>query len=218
MLSSLQDSLTELYRVDTNYRIDDFLITDPRLAAVLGANCMLAETSESVLLNEDDDGLALSVYLDEAMLDRLRADDPLSNLRPAQLDDFWTVLEGVSHFTYLAWSAQQDKPVTLLELEMQAEVDKFISALLLAMAQDDRALADKLHGWLFDDISFHPDLDGEQRERYRAASAYAARFCHRVKSRLCDSSADAIDELRHFYRLTQADKIGHIHSQAWATA
>lgn len=218
MLSSLQDSLTDLYQVDTDYRIDDFLITDPRLAAVLGADCMLADSSETVLLNEDDNGLSMSVYLDAAMLDRLRADDPLANLQPSQLDDFWTVIEGVSHFTYLAFSAQKDKSVTLLELEMQAEVDKFVSALLLALAQDDRALADNLHSWLFDDVSFHPGLDTEQRERYRAASDYAARFCHRVAGRLRDCSANAIDELRHFYRLTQTHKIGHIHSQAWGTA
>jgi len=218
MLSSLQNNLTELYQVDTEYRIDDFLITDPRLAQVLGSNCMLAENSETVLLCEDESGVALSVYLDEELLDRLREDDPLANLKPRQLDDFWTALEGVSHFTYLAWSAQNDKSVTLLELEMQAEVDKFVCAWLLALAQDDQALANRLHGWLFDDVRFHPDLDNEQRERYRAASDYAARFCYGLADRLRAGNEHVIDELRHFYRLTQRDKIGHIHSQAWSSA
>lgn len=216
MLAALQEQLSDLYQLDTGYRIEDFLITDKEVARVLGADCMLVDNAETVLLSEDEEGVALSVFLDADLLQRLDRTKPLDGLQPGQLDDFWTALEGVSHFTYLAYSAQHDKSVTLLELEMQAEVDKFISAWRLALAQEDRELATRLHGWLFDDVSFHPDLDREQRERYRAANDYAGRFCHRLSRRLQDGSEAGIDELRHFYRLTQSRKIGHIHSQAWA--
>lgn len=216
MLGELQDRLSDLYQVDAGYRIDDFLITDPALARVLAQNTLLADTDETVLLSEDDEGISMSVYLDEEMLARLRQDNPLAGLRAEQLNDWWTVLEGVSHFTYLAWSARNDKAVTLLELEMQAEVDKFISTWLLALQQDELALADKLHGWLFDEVSYHPELSDAQRERYRAANDYAARFCHGLRQRLQEGSTGGIEELRHFYRLTQTHKIGHIHTQAWA--
>ncbi|MBT8085536.1 MAG: hypothetical protein HKN35_13390 [Woeseia sp.] len=217
MLAALQDQLSDLYQLDTGYHIDDFLITDPEVARILGADSMLVDNAETVLLSEDESGVALSVYLDEDVLERLRSKNPLEGLEPDQLDDYWTVLEGVSHFNYLAFSAQQDKSVTLLELEMQAEVDKFVSALRLALAQEDHALAKRLHSWLFDEVSFHPDLDAEQRERYRAASDYAARFCHRLGRRLTGGGKSGLDELRHFYRLTQSRKISHIHSQAWST-
>ncbi len=216
MLGALQDRLTELYGVETDYRIDDFLITDPALARLLGRDSLLADTDETVLVSQDEAGLAMSVYLDEDMLERLERDDPLTNLRPDRLADLWTALEGVSHFTYLAFSAQHDKSVTLLELELQAEIDKFVSTWLIALQQDDVALAGRLHGWLFDDVSFHPQLSAAQRERYRAASDYAARFCHRLSGRLHSDDERGLAELRHFYRLTQARKIGHIHSQAWA--
>ena len=215
MLAALQDQLNALYQLDTGYRIDDFLITDPEVARILGAECMLVDNAETVLLSEDDGGLSLSVFLDDEVLQRLHRKNPLASLQPEQLDDYWTVLEGVSHFNYLAFSAQQDKSVTLLELELQAEIDKFVSALRLALEQDDHALAARLHGWLFDDVSFHPDLDAEQRERYRAANDYAARFCYRLSRRLRHGSECGLDELRHFYRLSQSHKIGHIHSQAW---
>lgn len=216
MLAALQDQLTELYQLDTGYCIDDFLITDPQLAGILGADCMLVDNEETLLLSEDESGVSLSVFMDAATLERLRQKNPLDGLQPNLLDDFWTVLEGVSHFTYLAFSAQKDKSVTLLELEMQAEIDKFVSAWLLALEQDDVELAEKLHGWLFDDISFHPDLDNTQRERYRAANDYAARFCHRLCRRLRHGADGGLDELRHFYRLTQTHKISHIHSQAFS--
>lgn len=215
MLSALQDQLSHLYQLDTSYRIDDFLITDPEVARILGADSMLVDNAETVLLSEDEDGVALSVFLDEELLERLRYNNPLDGLEPHQLDDYWTVLEGISHFTYLAFCAQKDKSVTLLELEMQAEVDKFASSLRLALEQEDHALAKRLHSWLFDEISFHPDLDSEQRERYRAANDYAARFCHRLSRRMQEGNDAGLDELRHFYRLTQAHKISHIHSQAW---
>ncbi len=47
----------------------------------------------------------------------------------------WTALEGVSHFVYLAWNAGHDKPVSLLELEMQAEVDKYVGSYWLMRRQ-----------------------------------------------------------------------------------
>lgn len=215
MLDRLQDQLKNIYRVETDYRIDDFLITDPVLAGILGADSILPDTDETVLLVEDEQGISLSVYLDETMLARLRDQDPLSNLMPGQLNDLWTVLEGISHFTYLAWCAQNDKPVTLLELELQAEVDKFVSTWLLALQQEDPELAGKLHGWLFEDVRFRPQLDCDQRARYRAANDYAARFCHRLRGRLHADGGSGLEELRHFYRLSQGSKISHIHSQAW---
>ncbi len=216
MLNALQQQLTSLYQVDTGYQIDDFLITDPELAKLLGANLMMADTDETVLVNEDESGMSLSVYLDQDVLQRLAEQKPLECLQARSLNDFWTVLEGVSHFTCLAHRAQNEKPVTLLELELQAEVDKFVATWLLAAQQDDTALLERLHGWLFDDVSFRPDLNEHQLERYRAANGYAGRFCHGLQRRLQAGTSTSVSELRHFYRLTQTGKISHIHAQAWS--
>ncbi|HMB72582.1 MAG TPA: hypothetical protein VKQ06_03350, partial [Gammaproteobacteria bacterium] len=196
MLDVLQQQLADIYQVELDHNIGDFLITDPALAKVLGGAALLPDTDETVLLVEGDDGLSLSVYLDEQMLSRLDEQDPLENLRPAQLGDLWTVLEGISHFNYIAWSAQKDKQVTLLELEMQAEVDKFISTWMMAIGQDDVELADRMHGWLFDDVRFNPRLTSAQYERYAAASGYAARFCHGLRHRLRSDSDRGLSELR----------------------
>jgi len=216
VLAELQKNLVDLYEVDHGYDVRDYLITDPRIARILGQDALMPNTDESVLLYEDDDGLALSVYLDKSMLDRLDAADPLVHLRAEQLGDFWTVLEGVSHFNYIVWCASRDRSVTLLELEMQAEVDKFVTSSILAFEQGDSHLVKRLHALLFDHAKIKPDLDREQHDRYAAASEYAARFCHRLQQRLLDSNARVLSELRCFYRLSQADKISHIHSQAWA--
>lgn len=216
MLSGLQALLTDLYRVDPGCRIEDFLITDPQLAKVLGSGSLVPNAEETVFVSQDEEGLAMSIYLDEKMLRRLQQDNPLDGLRHERLDDFCKVLEGVSHFNYLAWRARRDRPVTLLELELQAEIDKFVSSWMLALAQDDPGLADSLHRRLFENVSFNPDLDDEQRARYRAANDYAARFCHGLRDRLSRDNSSGLDELRHFYRLSQSAKISHIHSRAYA--
>ena len=135
MIDRLQQHLSDIYQVGGVHDVRDFLITDPRLARYIGAGSMLADTSETLLLAEDDEGLALSLFLDGELLARLESADPLSRLRPDQLDDLWKVFEGLSHFNCVAWKASRDRSVSLLELELQAEIDKFVGTTLLAQSQ-----------------------------------------------------------------------------------
>jgi len=216
MLSALQKHLCNIYQVEPSHDVSDFLVTDPSLAKILAGEALIPDTDESVLLAQDDDGMALSVYLDSQMLDRLDRDNPMQALKISRLNDLWTVLEGISHFNYLVWSAGRDRSVTLLELEMQAEVDKFVSTWLMAQDQDECKFANRLHGWLFDRVSFKPELSEGEHERYKTANDYAARYCHGLVQRLHDDCNKTLYELRDFYRLTQTNKISHIHSQSYA--
>ena len=218
MLAELQNQLNDIYQVGRAYDVRDFLITDPSLARLIGQESMLSNTEETLLLSEDDEGLALSLFLDGNLLERLESARPLDALRADMLDDLWKVLEGLSHFNCIVWKASQDRPVSLLELELQGEIDKFVSTMLLALGQDDTDLTNRLHGWLFDDVRFHSDLDDEQLDRYRSANDYAARFCRSLRQRLIDADGVAFDQLRQFFRLPLPDKISQIHSQAWASS
>lgn len=215
MLAELQQHLSDIYQLGGQHDVRDYLITDPSLAQILGRDAMLKNTDESLLVSQDDDGIALSLFLDRDMLERLEAARPLDRLRAEVLDDLWKVLEGISHFNCVVWKASQDRNVTLLELELQGEVDKFVTTMLMALGQSDRKLLDGMHGWLFDNVRFHGQLDEEQKRRYRSANDYAARFCHRLRGRLLADARGAFAELRRFYRLQLPDKISHIHSGAW---
>ena len=198
MISALQQRLNDLYQATAGYDIRDFLITDPTLARLIGQDAMLTNTRETLLVAEDDEGLAVSLFLDGDMLDRLEEANPLARLRAAHLDDLWQVLEGISHFNCVVHRAAQDRGVSLLELELQAEIDKFVSTVLLAVDQGRNDILSSLHGWLFEDVSFHEGLDSEQLDRYRAANDYAGRFCARLCDRLLDDDERAISELRQF--------------------
>ena len=215
MISALQQGLNDLYQAAAGYDVRDFLITDPTLAKYIGQDAMLTNTRETLLVAEDDNGLAVSLFLDGEMLDRLEEAKPLDRLRAAHLDDLWQVLEGISHFNCVVYRAAQDRGVSLLELELQAEIDKFVSTVLLAVDQDRTDMLSSLHGWLFENVSFQEGLDQEQLDRYKAANDYAGRFCARLCDRLLDDDERAISELRQFYRYPLTDKISHIHSSAW---
>jgi hypothetical protein len=146
------------------------------------------------------------------------AADPRESISGANLSDFWTVLEGVSHFHYLAWNAAFDKPVTLLEMEMQAEVDKYISTRILLQSQPAASLGAPLLQRLFDEPALDPALDPEEADRYQAASALAGRYCAHLEARFPGSALtrELLRELRTFYRLPQAAKIGLIRSRGFA--
>jgi hypothetical protein len=211
LLENLQGTLERTYALDADHRVTDFLTTSRALAAALGVEPGGAAAQEHLLVAEDDGALDLAVYLDAGVLERLGRQDPLERLHDGNLADFWTVLEGVSHFLYLTWNAGRGKPVTLLELELQAEVDKFVVTALVAAAQHGRVPAE-LHHWLFRLCRVDPELDAQSRARYEQASRYASTYCEGLAEEFLreGASADLVPELRHFYRLTQAGKLSHI--------
>jgi hypothetical protein len=210
-LADMQSCLTELYGLDIDYRVDDFLITDRDLARVLGG--ARSECEEELLILEEDGEAEVSLYLERDLVSRLERDNPFATLSGANFADFLIAFEGVSHFTYFAFNASRDQPVTLLELELQAEVDKCMAAAILIRRQGDRLPAG-LHHWLFGAPRLRRDLNCEEAERYERANHYAARYCLRLLRHVhADSMSQGLrQELRHFYRLPTKQKIGHIES------
>jgi len=128
------------------------------------------------------------------------------------------VLEGISHFNYVAWNAARDRPVTLLELELQAEIDKYVTARCLLDRQGNRPLARDLIGQLFDDPPFDERLDPEERTRYRDAARWAGRFCATLERRYPAAriTPGMLREVRDFYRLKQSAKVSRINARLFS--
>jgi hypothetical protein len=118
--------------------------------------------------------------------------------------DHWLQLaEGVSHFVYVANRARQELPSTQLELELQAEVDKFV-LLVLEQVPYDRDEALQVHSRLYENVLYLHEAGTELGDRYRTANDLAARFVRRLLR--CGPAATHA-ALRRFYRAGQADKI-----------
>ena len=216
LLRELQSMLARLYDAPAEHDVHDYLITDAARAAALQGTAGGPATDEQLLVAEDEEGLGLSLYLDRAVLERLLARCPLRELSEDNLADYCTALEGVSHFHYLVWNAAHARSVSLLDLELQAEVDKYASALRLLLAQRGGKFPGDLFERLFDRASFLPTLTPEQRARYEEAHRYAARFCRRLEERFLrrrQARPEAmVAQLRAFYRLGRHAKLRHAES------
>ena len=213
-LASLQAALAEIYDLPATPDVVDYLMTDrAHLAGVDEAR----NTDEQLIVAEEGDTLSLALYIDARVLARLARRDPFAALTQHNLADYLTVAEGVSHFVYVAWNAGFDKPVTLLELELQAEVDKYVLGAWLLREQGGR-FPHELHRALFERVRVDPEAAAERAGLYRTASCYAARFCRRVAAGLARETRGAtrelLAELRRFYRWGNARKLRHIEQLA----
>jgi hypothetical protein len=211
LLDDLQSTLMSLYGLDVPHKVEDFLTTDRELArSALDGR----ESAETLLIRqtETDQALEVSLYLDRDLLQRLVEDDPRSRLHAGNMNDFCLALEGVSHFVCLSWKADLNRQVSLLELELQAEIDKYLATAGLFERQRDGRVPAALHRCLFDSIELAEDLKEGERRRYYDANRYAGKYCLFLQSAFlkANRAGDLVDELRQFYRLAQTDKIRRI--------
>jgi len=149
---------------------------------------------EALLLRESEGGLEMALVVPATAPATEAAND----------HDGWLQLaEGVSHFVYVANRARQELPSTQLELELQAEVDKFV-LLVLEQLPYDRGEAFEVHSRLFERVTYLHEAGTELGDRYRTANDLAARFVRRLMTHGLETTHAT---LRRFYRAGQADKI-----------
>ena len=205
----IQSQLQEIYDLELAYKVEDFLITDRGLADTLQDSPFTRETEEKLLVLEEQGDLKVSLFLADELLSSLDVNNPFDQLNDDNLNDYCTALEGVSHFMYLTWNATHDRPVSQLELELQAEVDKFVSIIQLAREQGKPMDWKALNDLLFSCCRYDPLLHSHELERYQAASDYAASFCTQLELRNPGCVNDGIphNELRRFYRKRHLDKL-----------
>jgi hypothetical protein len=211
MLRPLQRLLETIYDAPSGHDVQDFLVTERRhLPSERRAH---AADEEVVVVEEDNHGY-LMVYIDHALLERLRQRDPLSALNGGNIADFWVALEGVSHFSCLMWNAGHERGVSLLDLELQAELDKYIASFWLLRRQYPKHMPRELHHLLFVRTRVDPQLSPARQQLYATATQYAARFCTALQSSLFSNRSTqrrgAIAALRRFYRLSSSGKLRYI--------
>jgi len=202
----VQRGLEELYRVDTGVEIGDFVVGAELRDALVAAR----RPREQLLVCEADGELALALFIDPRALANLSSHDPARRLGDHNLGDFLLVIEGVSHFIYAIRCARAERPVSQLELELQAEVDKYVTCLLATEPGAEVSAA--LRRRLFDDAAYEPDLDHDERDRYRAANDNAQRYAAYLEQSFVVPRRipEMLAELRRFYRLGLAGKLGSI--------
>lgn len=204
MLRRVQRGLEELYRVETGANVDDFVVGPHVRDAVVGGR----RPREQLLVCEDGDGeMSLALFVDPDVIANLAQHDPGRRLGRENFGDFLLAVEGVSHFVYAVCCARAERPVSQLELELQAEIDKYVTCLLVT--EPSARVSQALRARLFGDARYEPDLDGEERDRYRAANDNAYRYTGMLERAFVAGRKipEMLAELRRFYRVGLAAKL-----------
>ncbi len=211
LLTALQEHLAMLYETPIAHSVMDYLVTDARVAHTLAADDATKDhdNQERLLLRQNVDDLEITLYIDDSILDALTTCDPYKHLDERNLNPFLVALEGVSHFQYLVWNAEHSKQVTQLEMELQAEVDKYVTASMFFDVQGSGPGNAAFHESMFNAVSFADGPEMETGQRYRAANHFAGKYCQRLSHRYPAQHREPsfINELRRFYRLPQNEKI-----------
>ncbi len=183
----IQEQLCRCYGIEDAPAVDAFIEA--------------ADDARETLLVRDEGGeLELLLRLPRAVVE---------GGRPPSFDELCQVIEGVSHFLFLAERARRELPTTHLELELQAEVDKY---LLLShdAAGFHPARAARVRAQLFEKVTYVHAPDTERGARYRMANDLAARFTGRLEALFTrhrrPEPVRAV--LRRFYGAGQTEKIG----------
>jgi hypothetical protein len=211
----IQAELEAIYGVEAPL-VEGFLVDRAGASAAAGE----PGASEALLVRELPDGVEVGLFLDDEVLGWvLRSDphDPRPLLTaPAALPSIAAAAEGVSHFVYLATRAAAGRPVSLLELEVQAEVDKFALLVLHLWRRRLRHRSPALRSWLYQRVRYREHLEEEAVERYRLANQLGGGYARWLEERFVEG-ADAegmLRELRQSYRLGGGEKLGYLCARA----
>jgi hypothetical protein len=185
LAARVQEALERVYHLERVVDVGDFLRSGE------------AGEREALFVREADDG-ALEVGL------RL----PQFETSDLELDPCCQIIEGVSHFVYVVERARTHRETTHLELEIQAEVDKWL-VLAASMRPFDVERSAGLRARLYERVSFPHDGASELGERYRTANDAAHSFVRRLERAYVSRERyrEMRTELRHFFHVGQEEKL-----------
>lgn len=205
MARKVQSALSRLYSLDTTCDVADYIESADE------------GQRETLLVRESADGLELSLRLAPVFgfatpprdgADEQNEREGSAARRDLHLDSVCQLIEGVSHFVYIAERANSGRSTTQLELEIQAEVDKYV-VLGSSLRNLDVRTSERLRARLYDRVTYMHEADSEVGERYRVANEVAKRFTrHLEREYLAKWRIPHMRQaLRSFFRMGQTDKL-----------
>jgi hypothetical protein len=207
VLRRVQRGLEEIYRIATGVTIEDFVV-DQRVRDDLAP---ARRPREQLLVQESGGELSIGLFIEPSVLVNLHRHDPGAGLHEHNFGDFLLALEGVSHFVYTVFCAASERSVSALELELQAEVDKYVICLLMSGPSNTNA-STALRRRLFADPCYEHDLDDDEVSRYQVANDNAHRYAAYLEASYVSGGRvpQMLAELRHFYRRPLSAKLEDI--------
>jgi len=190
--------------------IGQYVIGDAGLRALYPKDEQAARSEAGagarLLVRETATGVRACIYYPDSMIRRLEEKPPQRGLDDDNVDAFAVLVEELDHLLVAAERAHAGRGVSLLELELQANVSKDLVLSRFLARRGGRLDRDR-RAWLRNHL-FHArtfcDDDPGTRNRYDEASRFALRFLQLMEQL---PVARRLETLRRFHRASLAGKM-----------
>ncbi|MGR3303064.1 MAG: hypothetical protein ACUZ8I_11245 [Candidatus Scalindua sp.] len=218
LINELQEKIEKTYALDTGItNIEQYIIGDKgykEFYAKEGIRTVVkSHSGAKVLIRDTGDTLKVSIYYPDELIRELEDNDPRLGLHDGNVDLCASFVEELDHFLFIAQNYKQNRPFSLLELELQANVTKYL-VLKYFIALQNKSI--KLSKFDKEYIRYHLfykrkyDIeDASERKRYEDAGKFGMIYTEYIDLL---PHEDRLRDLRQFSRMTCPSKIRHIQS------
>ncbi len=193
LLSQIQNSLSTLNGYQTINDLEGFLYP--------------SEKKNELIIREQGGEAEILLCIQTKILEKLKDLSLPEDFNLKHASDLAIVVEELSHFNTFCFSAERDREVSPLDLEIQGEIDKFGVFLQMLHKRNEESMREKIFALLFENISFKNDLKSDELERYQNAHHIAKNFCRQVMAEFKEW-----DQSKHlfktFFDSTRVEKYG----------
>jgi hypothetical protein len=207
ILNLIDDVEARLRRIYSSsaHRASDYLAD----ASLLKAHAIeVPQSPAALIVKHDTDTAFVALYFNEDILKTLSIEQPTEKLTLQNLNSLCVLIEELSHFHLFMDRATRDQPITKLELEWQAELDKVLIAgsMLFDQCQDAHMVA------LIRTLSVDARIVATDHQLYWDATCFTVRFWehlphHILRSRDPLAEQSFVGYLRQFYTMSLQQKL-----------
>lgn len=180
LLAGIQREIEGIYALPPAETVDRYLI-GPRTFSAFLPEKNAWRTHEALLVDQEGEECRIGLYIAPEIVTFLKKNRPWERLTSRNLEPFCTAIEGVSHFLFVIARMMRERPVSQLELELQAEIDKFLVCSLALERQHEGLARRQLPYALFDRYRLITPLTADEEERYHLANRLAFQYCRRLQ-------------------------------------
>ena len=181
VVSYIEQHIAATYDLSNLPAVRDHLINSTELESSLGDQVPTDLTRAGLVVNEAGDEAFVGIFLDDGLLQKLAKTPPMRELNHDNLDAFSVLVEEISHFMMLATRLSTNRGVSRLEMELQGEMDKMLTAATLLQHQAGDPHVEHLTHIMFDRSAV---VSPWHRETYTEANRVAGRFWHGIRRRM----------------------------------
>jgi hypothetical protein len=218
LIKELQRKIEKTYALDTGItNIEQYIVGDRGYKELYAKEeirtVVNSHSGARVLIRDTGDALKVSIYYPDVLIRELEDNDPRLGIHDENVDLCASFVEELDHFLFIAQNYKLNRPFSLLELELQANVTKYL-VLKYFIALQNKSL--KLSKFDKEYIRYHLfykrkyDIeDTSEKKRYEDAGTFGMLYTKHIDLL---SHEDRLRDLRQFSRMSCSSKIRHIQS------